>query len=346
VRADLGFSRTNLAGVRLPAPAQTGSPADFYARVREAVRSVPAVSDVALLSGSSVPLSSGGSTGVRLTPPAGGAPVTADFRRVSRDYFETAKIPVIEGRTFASGDDDTAVGIIDELAARRLFEGRSPVGLRLEPLGLTVIGVVANVKLLGPEGLAQAQVYRMLNDTDKVGRVLLVRTSTPIDTAVPAIQAALAPLMANRRPPRVDVVEDQFRLLTADRRFNAAVMTALGLLALLIAASGIYATTAGMVAQRTKEIGIRMALGASAGRVIRVVTGTTAKLLLTGAVIGLAGAWAASGVLESVVFGISATSPAVYLVPLALVAIGGCLAALVPAMRAARVDPLVTLRAE
>lgn len=347
VRADLGFSRHNLAGVRLPAPVQAVSPADFYTRAREVIDSVPGVASIAMLGGSSVPLSTGGSTGVRISTPATGAPpVSADFRRVSPEYFQTAMIPVLHGRTFTTGDHDQAVAVIDQLAARHLFEGHSPIGQRVEPLGLTVIGVVANVKLLGPEGSSQAQIYRMLSDTDKIGRVLLVRTSAPVATTVPALQAALAPLMTDRRSPRVDVVEDQFRLLTADRRFNAGVMAALGLLGLLIAASGIYATTAAMVAQQTKEIGIRMALGASAARVIRGITGTAARQLAVGAAIGAAGAWAASGVLEAIVFGIRPTDPLAYVVPLAIITLGGCLAALVPAMKAAQVDPLQTLRSE
>jgi predicted permease len=354
VRTDLGFSRHNLAGVRLtpsvpPGPDKAAAVRDFYTRAEAAVRSVPGVTSVAVLGGSSLPLyTTGGSTGTRISRQDGGAtPVAADFRRVSVGYFETAGIPILEGRAFAPGDVGHPVAVIDELAARHLFEGRSAIGQRLRPGGVTIVGVAANVRLLGPEGMTQAQMYRLLDDTIGVGRVLLIRTSEPVAAMVPAIQAVLAPLTPGRpAPARVDVVEDQFRLLTSDRRFNAGIMSALGLLALLIAASGVYATTAAMVAQRKKEIGIRMALGASAGRVVRAVTATTARLLVAGTALGLAAAWAASGALESVVFGIRPTDALVYVVPLAIIAAGGCLAALLPALKAARIDPLMTLRSE
>lgn len=353
VRADLGFSRHNLAGVRLmpPSPAgadKTAAARDFYARAEDAVRSVPGVTSVAMLGGSSLPLYRGASSGIRISTPGGSAaPTAADFRRVSTGYFDTAGIPILEGRAFAPGDRGRPVAVIDELAARHLFEGRSAVGARVEPDGLTIIGVAANVRLLGPEGSAQAQMYRMLDDADPVGRVLLIRTAPPIRSVAPAIQSSLASLTPGKAAAvKVEVVEDQFRLLTADRRFNAGMMSALGLLALLIAASGIYATTASMVTQRKKEIGIRMALGASAGRVVRAVTAITVRLLLAGAALGLAAAWAASGVLESVVFGIRPTDALAYLVPLAIIAVGGCLAALLPALKAARLDPLMTLRSE
>jgi predicted permease len=352
VRSDLGFSRHNLAGVRLtpsvPPGADKAATRDFYIRAEARVAAVPGVTSVAMLGGSSLPLYTGSSSGTRISTPDGTAsPVAVDFRRVSTGYFDTAGIPILEGRAFAPGDPGQPVAVIDELAARHLFEGRSAIGQRVRPGNVTIIGVAANVRLLGPEGTTQAQMYRLLDDNVGLGRVLLIRTSEPVGTVTPAIQAALASLTPGTRAPvKVDVVEEQFRLLTADRRFNAAIMSALGLLALLIAASGVYATTAAMVSQRTKEIGIRMALGASSGRVVRAVTTTTARLLVVGAALGLGGAWAASGLLESVVFGIRTTDALVYVVPLAIIAAGGCLAALVPALKAARIDPLVTLRSE
>lgn len=353
VSADLGFSRRNLAGVRLTAPAPAapdgGAAARaFYARAEDALRAVPGVTSVAMFAGGQLPLYAGFST-ARVSAAGTTAPsVSADFRRVSAEYFATAGIPILEGRAFGPGDTGQQVAVIDELAARRLFEGRSALGQRIKVPALpdsTVIGVAANVKLLGAEGTTQPQIYRMVGDDD-TSRVMMIRASTPIAPITPSIQAALAPLRATRTAPKVDIVEERFRALTADRRFNAGMMSALALLALLIAASGIFATTASMVAQRTKEIGIRMALGASAGAVVRVITATTARLMLAGAAIGLGLAWAASGVLESVVFGIRATDVVAYIVPLAVITAGGCFAALIPALRAARIDPLATLRSE
>jgi ABC-type antimicrobial peptide transport system permease subunit len=239
--------------------------------------------------------------------------------------------------------------IIDTIAAERLFGPASAVGQQITLPGTptaTVIGVAANVRLVGPEGAIQPQVYRPLR-SDMGARVLIVRTAVAPEQITPAIEAAIASVMPRKSAPLTVIsAEEEFQFLTADRRFNATLMSSLGLLALLIAATGVYATTAAMVAQRTKEIGIRMALGASATRVVRSVTWTTARLLLTGALLGLVGAWTTSGLLSSVVFEIQPTDVIVYVVPAVLIAAGGVLAALVPARRAARIDPLIALRTE
>lgn len=353
VQVDLGFSMRNLVGVRLSPRFEPGAEKarvhDFYARVTEAAGAVPGVASVAMLAGGQLPLYRG-STTMRLTAPGSTAGILrADFRRVSQGYFETAGIRILEGRPFAAGDRNQPVVIIDELAARHFFNGASAVGQRVLVPGrpeATVIGVTANVRVLGPEGATEPQVYTTVTDDD-TSRVLLVRTSQRAADVAPALEAALAALLPpTTAKPRVDIVEDQFRVLTADRRFNAAVMSALGLLAFFIAATGIYATTSSMVAQQRKDIGIRMALGASASRVVRAITTRTARLLLAGAVIGLVLAWAASGILASVVFGIRPTDALAYVVPLTIVAAGGCIAAFLPAMKAARIDPLVALRTE
>jgi predicted permease len=352
VQADLGFARQNLAGVRLdtivPAGPNRGSRiAEFYARAETALRGVAGVEHVAQLAGAQLPLYSGFTT-TRIS--ASGTPtVTADFRRVSTGYFTTAGIRLLEGRTFGPGDEGQPVAVIDELAARQLFEGRSAIGGEIlqsgKPFG-KVIGVAANVRLLGPEATTQPQIYRPLTAAD-VSRVLLIRTSVPAGEVAPAIETTLASLLpAKDRRVRVDIVEDQFRVLTADRRFTGAVMAAMGLLALLIAVGGIYATTAAMVTQQRKEIGIRMALGASARRIVRTITFRTARLLVIGASVGLVCGWAASGILTSIVFGIRTTDALPYAVPLAVVTVAGCVAALVPARAASRIDPLVTLRTE
>ena len=354
LRVDLGFSRHNLAGVRLmPAipegPAQAASVRDFYSRVLDAARTIEGVSDVALLAGGQLPLYRGFTTARISAPASAAAPVSADFRRVSDGYFAAAGIRLIDGRSFDSTDAGQQPIVIDDLAARHFFPDGRAVGNRIAMPGqdpVTVVGVVANVKLLGPEGTTQPQIYRPLTDQD-ANRVLLIRTSGPVAAVAPQVTATLASLM----PPRsgrvtVDVVDDRFRALTADRRFNAGVMTALALLSLVIAVSGVYATTASMVAQQRKEIGIRMALGASGRAVIRTVAGRTARPVIAGTLGGLAIGWAASGIFRSVVFGIEPTNVLVYAVPAIVIACGGAVAALLPALKAAKIDPLITLRTE
>ena len=355
IRTDLGFAPRNLAGARLnpslPAgPDQQARARDFYARLAEAVRGVPGVASLAFLSSGDVPLYRRNTTGTVVTLP--GLPstrLTVDMKRVGGGYFETAGIPLLQGRGLTDADRAEPVVIIDEVAARRLFGDRPAVGERLAlPNGQEwrIAGVAATVKLLGPEGMDIPQIYRPI-DGEPVSRVLVIRTSVPVEQVSVALRTAIAGMMpANSGAVRIDDVEKQFHEMTADRRFNAGMMAALGLLALLIAVSGVYAVTASIVTEQRKEIGIRMALGASASRVVRSIAATTARLLLIGAALGLAGGWAASGLLKSVVFGITATDAVAYFIPIAIIVTTGCLAALLPARRAARVDPLLALRAE
>jgi ABC-type antimicrobial peptide transport system permease subunit len=323
---------------------------DFDARAVEAIRAVPGVISVAGLAGSYLPLYRGSNTTARISAPGSNAPaIAADMRRVTSEYFAAARTPLLRGRAFTDAERGERVLVIDAEAARQLFGSTDAVGRRIALPGVgdhIVVGVAANVRLLGPEGATQPQIYKPI-DGDASLQVLVIRTSRPAAEMVPAIEGSLAALMPPKSPrPTVEVVDDQYRVLTADRRFNASMMSALGLLALVIGMAGIYASTATMVAQRTKEIGIRMALGATAARVVQSVTATVARLLAAGTLIGLAGAWMVSHILRSVVFGMEATDLVAYAVPAVLIVAGGVLAAMLPARRAARIDPLITLRSE
>lgn len=354
VQEDLGFVRRNLAGVRLTVPAANGTPdagriRDFYARVEAAAAAVPGVTSVAMMTGGQLPLYRGFMTTRIGRAAAPDARISADLRRVSAGYFETAGIRLVEGRGLTAQDEGRKVGVLDTLGAGYFFPGRSALGERVT-IGMdeeiTIVGVAANVRLLGPEGDTQPQIYLPLEPTEG-SRVLLVRTGSSVFEVAPSLQATLANVLpAGTAPARIDIVEEQFRRMTADRRFSAGIMSALGLLAFLIAGIGIYATTASMVAQRKKEIGIRIALGASPAAVVRGVTESTGRLLLSGAVIGLVISRAASGLVASVLYGVRPGDALPYIAPLLIMVVGGVIAALLPARRAARIDPLITLRTE
>ena len=354
LRVDLGFERQNLLGVRLmptlPAGPERAAPwRDFHGRALDAVRSVPGVASVATFTGAQLPLYRGWTT-ARITAPGSPAPeVAADMRRISEGYLETAGIRLLSGRSFTPADRAQERVIIDDLAARHFFGDGDPLGRHIRLPGgeeMQIVGVAGNVRVFGPEGATQPQIYRTMDD-DFGTRVMMIRTSMPPAAVAPAVKAALEGVMPPKSPRiTVDIVEEQYRLLTADRRFNAGMMSALGIIALVIGVGGVYATTGTMVAQRTKEIGIRMALGASAARVVRSVTAATMRLLLAGAVIGMGAAWAVSGVFRSILFGLEPTDLLAYLVPVVVIGMGGGLAALLPARRAARIDPLAALRTE
>jgi putative ABC transport system permease protein len=351
---DVGFAHPQLLGVRLnpniPAgPERDIRVRDLYIRVEDALRGVSGVSGVATLTGAQLPLYRGGMTTRVSVRGSTVTDVPADLRNVSDRYFETAGIRLLQGREFSAADRHQNAVVIDELAARHFFGSANPLGRTINlpnRIELRVIGVVSNVRTLGPEGATQPQIYRSI-DGEPPARVLMIRASVPPSEIAPAIKATVDGVMPQGSARfTVDVVEEQYRLLTADRRFNAWMMTALGVVAFVVGVGGVYATAGTMVAQRRKEIAIRMALGATATRVVRSMTAASARLLVLGALLGALASWIAADVFRSIVFGIEPTDLLVYLVPVTLVAVAGGLAALVPARRAARIDPLVTLRTE
>jgi putative ABC transport system permease protein len=355
---DLGFERRNLVGVR-PAPALAGVPAadrairenDLIDRAVEAVRTVPGVASVSLSAGADLPFGFVWNARVEAPNLAGGTTVVeADLRGVSDGYFETAQIRLLRGRAFDSGDREGTprVAIIDELSSRQLFGDRDPIGqeVRLFSQPSTIVGVAANVRLLGPEGRRTGQFYYALSQSPKQGqRQLIIRTHDRVSRLVPALSAAVASVMPpGSRPARVVVLDDRFRALTADRRFSAGLMLVFGALALVIGAAGVYSVMAFTVSQQTRDLGVRVSLGATRGAIIGQVLAQAGRYIAAGTAIGLAAAWAVSGWLSSLLFGVTATDPSIYAIVAVTIGAVSAAAAFVPAWRASRIDPLTALR--
>jgi predicted permease len=365
-RADLGFARDRLIAIdsaRVPS-------------IEDAIRTlerIPNVASVAAIGSGSPPLIGrafgGGSAQVPLRRADVGVtsePVPAEFRRVSDSYFRTAGIPLLRGSGF---DRDAAAQpvILDEVAARRLFPDRDPLGAalifgnprpdRTAADDLTVAGIVANVHIDGPEATSGPQIYlplvRRQGSTTPVPVVngtsaqFLLRTSAPASAVMPAVETALArlaPTAAGGRPPRVMVIEEAFRAITADRRFNAGLMGIFGALALVIGLAGIYGVLSSIVAQRRREIGIRVALGATSSHIRHGVIVEGGRYVFAGLAIGLPASWLVTRTLGSLYFGVAPTDVSVYAVVAALISAAGITASLLPARRAARVDPIVALK--
>jgi ABC-type antimicrobial peptide transport system permease subunit len=162
---------------------------------------------------------------------------------------------------------------------------------------------------------------------------------------IPAVRTALQEFRpSGAAPPGITVVDTVYRQITADRRFAAWLMTIFGALALVIGAAGIYSVMSSIVAQRTQEIGIRTVLGATPTRIVSLVLSDAGRHVVVGLAIGLAAAWTVSGIFTSLVFGVTPTEPALYLIVVGVLAVVAVAAALIPARRAARVDPIVALR--
>jgi predicted permease len=358
--ADLGIDRRNVMTIRvsksLPGvsrEARHAATQEFFRDVLDRAQAVPGVLHVAMIAGGSAPLG-GGSTRYSLIIPGVGdlqGDESLETRRVSSDYFAAMGVSLLKGRAFTEGDrtDSPPVAIVNDLAARRYFPGRDPVGqtVTFQNRETRIVGVAENVRLDGPEGDLRTELYiPMAQEPTGADGDLVVRTATSAPLLASSVRDAIRPAMAGRVVSEARFVDDAFRRLTAARRFNAGLMSIFGALAMIIGAIGIYGTMAFVVVQQTRAIGLRMALGASQSDVLRSVLRESLWRVVVGVTIGVVVARSVANVFTSLVFGVQTTSVAVYVGVAAGMAAMAVLAALVPARRAARLDPLVALRAD
>ena len=355
VRADLGFARSDVLAFGIDGYKGSTSP------IVEALRGTPGIASVAELSGSPPLVLSAypGSYSIvthRLERPPGsassGGVIQPTTYWVSPEYFATAGLQVLRGRTFTEADASERVAIIDERVAGFLFaDGQDPIGALVSSDStsppLTVVGIVRAVRADGPESAAGAQMYLPKASGASGTSHYLMRTSRQVAEVIPAIQASLRRALPAEVPlPPIRSLEEAFRLITAGRRANATLMSMFGVVALLIGAAGVYAVMASSVAQQQRELGVRIALGATPGQITRGVLSRAVAYLAGGLVIGLLAGRALSEFFESLLFEVRSGDLSIYAIVAALLLTVGLAAALAPALRAARVDPLVTLRRE
>jgi predicted permease len=346
VGVDLGVDRSQLIGLSARVPYKTTAD-----DVVERIRRVAGVADVAESTGATLSLFLGGvwmTTNVS-TPDAALEPPFEVFQyRVTRNYFDVAGITFLRGAVWADGAPNPVV--LDDIVARRLFGEADPLGRQVrasEPAGVhTVVGVVRSLRAKGPEQDLQMAAYFPPNLRRRsFANSLLVRTIGPPDAVVLRIGQALAPVAPGQKDPFIHSFDEATRRLTMMRRFNAGLMSAFGLVGVLIGAVGIYAVTSSVVAQQTNEIGVRMALGATPQQIARQVLTSALGHIGLGLALGLPMAWWLSRGFGSLLFGVTPADLWVYAGVSAMVCAVGLAAALLPSRRAARVDPIVSLRA-
>jgi len=279
---------------------------------------------------------------------------TTLFVGASPRFFETLQLPILSGREFSDADtrQSPAVAIVNEAYATRYFPGQSPIGQRLsaivrrEKRDLEIVGLARNANTSSLRGRPPLTVYVPYGQlTGDVPTQLEIRVAGSAGDLTPALQRLLQPLLPNV-PIDVERLAAQVDGSLIRERMMASLAGGFGLLALVLAAVGIYGLLAYTVARRTREIGIRMALGASRAGVIALVLGGTRLPLLIGIAVGAPAAWIASRWFESMLFGLKATDAAVIGTAIVILVAVAQLAAWLPARRAARVDPLVALRQE
>jgi len=356
---DPGFQARSLVTIwtQVPQAVQTREQrTEIYRAVRRQLLSVPGVRSVA--AASRLPLM-GMNLGSALfiegksTPGEQGPDV--EYRVVTPDYFATMRIPLRAGRLFDEHDDPVAspVVLINEALARKFFAGENPVGRRIKLGGdpqklpwITILGVVGNIRHFGLDIDPWPEVYMPYSYSPLFAPVLVVRTAGDPGALAGTLAAkvrALSPEM-----PAYDVYPMQTLVdrSTTQRRFVMSVLAGFALAALLLAAVGIYGTMSQSVAQRTREIGLRMALGSSPGAALGLVVRDGARLLVAGIALGTLAAAGLSQLMGKLLFETSPMDPLAFAGAAIALACSSMLACYLPARRATRVDPLVALRQE
>jgi putative ABC transport system permease protein len=326
----------------------------FFAQAVEAVRNVPGVTEAALTS--QLPLSGDRDEyGAHFEANATQSADTYDVFRygVTPGYLETMHIPLRSGRLLNEHDNSGAplVALIRESLAKARFHGSDPIGqrMRVGPAGpYTIVGVVGDVKQMSL-ALSQSEAvytmttqWRWADDTMS----LVVRARGNAAALAPAIRQAVWSVDKDQPVVRIATMENLVTASAAERRFALVLFEAFALAALVLAAAGIYGVLSGSVAERTREIGVRSALGASRLSILALVVRQGMTLTGIGVAIGLAGAVAASQAIAAMLFGVSRLDPVTYLAVIALLAGVSAIACGVPAWRAVQVDPASTLRSE
>jgi predicted permease len=321
--------------------------------MQEAVRRVPGVRDVATVSGG-LPLTGSWSRNSVVLPGRGeleGDEYSLDRRIVSPNYLQLMRIPLQRGRYIQETDTENAepVIVLNEAAARLYWPGEEALGKRISinKKERTVVGIVGNIRHLGPEQPERQEGYIPFAQDSTIGSTLAIRTDGDPMALIASIKAAIWSVNPEQRlTSDIVTLEGYMDRLIRQRRFNMALLASFGFLGLVIAAVGIYGVMAYVVAQRTSEIGVRMALGATRGHVVNMVMRRAGLLMAIGLVIGGTAAWALSRTVETFLFQTEPTDPRVFVGALVTLTLAGLVASAVPARRAASVDPLVALRHE
>ncbi len=362
LRVDPGFDSKNLLTLeyrvprnKYPEPKQQQQ---FHEEVVARVQALPGVQSAALVM--SVPHGAGiGESGFvlpdRPAPPEGQEP-RAQVNRTDANYFRTMRIPLLKGRTFSAQDqpDTPRAMVINQTMARHFWPNEDPIGKQVQLLGsdvkATIIGVVGDIKHGSLDERESAQIYLAYSQRPDIFGSLVVRTSGDALSFSKAVRDAIWSIDKDQPVWKVRTMEFLLDRSLGGQRFMVQLLGIFSLLALLLASVGIYGVMSYAVSQRTNEIGIRMALGAQAGDVLRMIMRQGMTLTLIGIAIGMMatfGLMRLTGLLlVNQLFGVSATDPLTFLAIGLLLTLTALLACYLPARRATTVDPMIALRCE
>jgi putative ABC transport system permease protein len=379
-QADLGFDPERVLTMRVALPdaryTENAQIENFYRALLQRVETLPGVESAGVSIG--LPMNGGIESGVTVE----GQEVrevkdvtVAVNLAVSPGYFKALKIPLVKGRYFTEGDREGTprVAVIDEMMAERFFPNESPVGKRIRlggppapgqppPPWMEIVGVVRHVRHYGPNEVARVELYRPyfqlpipvdsplaqgqpVNFPRSVSLAVRSSSADP-DSLTNPVREAVRGIDPDQPVSFVQTMDSIVTTSVSSQRFATWLLGLFAAAALLLAALGIYGVMAYSVAQRTHEIGVRMALGAARGNVLRMVVWQAMRLTLAGIGIGICGAFVVTRLMSSLLFGVTATDPLTYGSVALLLAAVALLSCLLPARRATKVDPMVALRYE
>ena len=355
-RVDPGFDSNNVLTLRIDLPRQKyageGKPAKFFEELETRISSIPGVQTVGLIT--ELPMS-GQLNDLPFTV-EGRPPVTvdqafdADFRLVNQHYFNALHIPLLRGRNFTEQEvrEGKPVTLVSQQLVDTVFPNEDPMGKRLiSAIGGTafeIIGVVGDIRHRSLQRPPFAAMYFPTLNSNRMN--LVVRTQNDPLSIVGAVRQQVQALDRDQPISAVKRMSDWVDSSVSSQRYSTTLLAAFAVLAMILAATGIYGVMSYTAAQRTHEIGVRMALGARRFDVLKLVVRQGMLLTLVGVILGLTGAFALTRVMQSLLFGVTAKDPFTFAVVAALLSAVAFIACLVPALRATRVDPLIALRYE
>ncbi|HYY57647.1 MAG TPA: ABC transporter permease [Pyrinomonadaceae bacterium] len=358
---DSGFNAENVLTMQmsLPPSRYTGSTekANFYGQLLERVKALPGIESASLTT--ALPMSGttfGGPFSIEGRPlDMTGKPPHAYVRTIAPDYFKVMGIALTKGREFGKEDTDKSVPvvIINEAFARGFFTGGEAVGQRVK-IGapgsprpwMLIAGIVKDVKSDGLDAAVTPEMYVPFSQNTGATMTLVARTrSNPANMAA-AVRAEVQAIDKDQPVYNIRTMAELLKESIAQRRLNMLMLGAFALIALLLAASGIFGLIAYTVAQRTHEIGIRMALGAQKSDILKLIFGQGMSLTMMGLGLGLAAAFALTRLMSGLLFGVSSTDPLTFLSLALFLAAVALIACYIPARRAMKVDPMIALRYE
>lgn len=359
-----GFVTDNMlifnASLPLTKFSQPQQRAEFYRQIEARFNALPDVASLGVVT--RLPLFSPANNNITTAISVEGKPVAegqrleSDFRRASTGYFQTMGIPLVKGRLL--NDQDAApnqplTAVINEAMAKRFWPGKDPIGKRLrsgpnsdDNPWITVVGVVGNVRHLGLDIEPRPELYRHSLTNPPNSPIFVIRTKTDPSNLFATVRGVVKQIDGEIALSGLTTMKEQVALSVATRRFALTLFGLFAGIALLLAAVGLYAVMSYSVAQRTHEIGIRAALGAQTGDLLRLIVRQGMTLVVIGIVAGLVAAFALTRLMQSLLFEVRATDPATFALVVVALAAVAALACWLPARRATKVDPMIALRCD